>query len=125
MDTIESETAYYFTAEVPSEIADDLRHVGVDVLCASELCNPDTEYPDILDRAQSLGRVVFTMDDGLRDFALSLQREARQFVGVLYAAPDFSPASRLITDLQASSWVPSAEFVNTVWNLPMWMVTNT
>ena len=125
MDTIESQTAYYFTAEVPSEITDGLRGCGVDVLCASELCNPDTECCDILDRAQSLGRVVFTMDDGLRDFALSLQREGRQLVGVFYAASDFWPTSRIVTDLQCSSWVSCAEFANIVWNIPMWFASNT
>jgi hypothetical protein len=57
----------------------------VDVLTAHEDGAGDLSDPALLDRAEELGRVVFTQDDDLLIEATKRQRQGRSFSGVIYA----------------------------------------
>lgn len=70
---------------VPATITAGLRLLGVDVLTAYEDGSHQLDDPDLLDRADQLGRVLFTRDDDLVTEAARRQREEIPFVGVIYA----------------------------------------
>lgn len=75
----------YMDHNVPSAIAIGLRLHDVDVLTAFE--DNHHQVPDslLLDRAQELGRVLFSRDDDLIVEAVHRQREGVPFSGVVYA----------------------------------------
>jgi hypothetical protein len=68
---------------VPRAITNGLRLRGVDVLTAHEDGASELSDPALLDRAEELGRVIFTQDDDLLTEAT--QRQRRSFSGVIYA----------------------------------------
>lgn len=55
-------TSLYLDVHVPAAIAAELRRRGVDVLSAQEDGATELDDNDLLLRANSLGRVVFTQD---------------------------------------------------------------
>jgi predicted nuclease of predicted toxin-antitoxin system len=70
---------------VPRAITNGLRLRGVDVLTAHEDGASELGDPALLDRAEELGRVVFTQDDDLLAEATRRQRQELTFGGVIYA----------------------------------------
>ncbi len=70
---------------VPYAITIGLRLRGVDVITAQEDESRELEDADLLNRATTLGRIMFTRDDDLlREAALRLKR-SESFAGVIYA----------------------------------------
>jgi predicted nuclease of predicted toxin-antitoxin system len=69
---------------VQSAITSGLRRRGVDVLTAQEDGSDELDDPDLLDRAELLGRVLFTRDDDFKVIAASLQEGGIPFVGVIF-----------------------------------------
>lgn len=70
---------------VPRAITAGLRRRGIDVLSAYEDGAHEMEDAALLDRAQELGRVLFSRDDDLVREATRRQREGLSFSGVIYA----------------------------------------
>lgn len=70
---------------VPVAITEGLRRRGVDVLTAEEDGSKRLEDSELLERARTLGRVVFTQDDDFLILAAAWQAEGRRFSGVVYA----------------------------------------
>jgi predicted nuclease of predicted toxin-antitoxin system len=70
---------------VPVPITEGLRRRGVDVITVREDGFAGRADADVLARATSLGRVVFTMDDDFFREAAALQRAGIPFAGVVYA----------------------------------------
>ncbi len=92
--------ALYMDVHIDSAITDGLRLRGVDVLRAQD--DGADQYPDpaLLDRATSLGRVLFSNDqDFLREGARR-QRAGESFSGVIYAHPLHVTIGRCIDDLE-------------------------
>lgn len=75
----------YMDHNVPAAITIGLRLRGVDVLTAYEDGHHRVPDEQLLDRAQVLGRVLFSEDDDLVAEAVLRQREGRDFLGVIYA----------------------------------------
>jgi len=75
----------YMDVHIPNAIADGLRRRGVDVLTAQEDASDTTPDSALLDRASSLGRVLFTYDDDLLVEAALRQVRGERFSGVIYA----------------------------------------
>jgi hypothetical protein len=70
---------------VPRAITNGLRLREVDVLTAHEDVASELDDPALLDRAQELGRVMFTQDDDLITEATQRRRQGQTFSGVIYA----------------------------------------
>lgn len=75
----------FMNHNVPSAITAGLRLLDIDVLTAYEDGSHRLDDPDLLDRANELGRVLFTRDDDLVAEAVRRQREGIPFAGVIYA----------------------------------------
>jgi hypothetical protein len=79
--------AFYLDHQVPRAITLGLRLRGVDVLTAFE--DGANTLPDsaLLDRATTLGRVLFSQDTDLLIEAARRQATGQAFAGVIYAHP--------------------------------------
>jgi predicted nuclease of predicted toxin-antitoxin system len=77
--------ALYMDVHVPRAITRTLTAAGVDVITAQEDGCSQMPDPDLLDRAGSLNRVLFTRDDDLLAEATRRQRASIPFNGVIYA----------------------------------------
>lgn len=77
--------ALYMDHHVPRAITLGLLLRAVDVITAYEDGAGEMSDPDLLDRARSLHRVLFTQDDDLLAEASARQRERISFYGVIYA----------------------------------------
>ena len=80
-------------------ITNALRLRNVDVLTAQEDHSARLLDPALLDRANVLGRVLFSQDDDLLREAATRQRDGRPFAGVIYAHQLYVPVGRCIEDL--------------------------
>lgn len=75
----------YFDHSVRRPVSEGLRLRGVDILTAWEDGSHRLPDPDLLDRATSLGRVLFSQDEDLLAEAAQRQRTGSDFAGVIYA----------------------------------------
>jgi hypothetical protein len=110
----------YMDEHVPSAVTRGLRLRGIDVLTAQEDETDGWLDPPLLDRAQQLGRVIFTQD---RDFLIEATRRQRQgepFGGVIYVHQWDLIIGRCIDDLELLARAGRSEdFANRVWYLPL------
>ena len=70
---------------VPRQITEGLRLRGVNAVTAQQDGTRRLNDADLLNRAGSLGRVLFTRDSDLIAEATRRQREGVSFAGVIYA----------------------------------------
>lgn len=75
----------YMDHNVPRAITVGLRLRDVDVLTAFEDGASEMSDPELLNRANQLGRVLFTRDDDLIAEAARCQNAGVNFHGVIYA----------------------------------------
>ena len=75
----------YMDHHVPSAITAGLRNRGVDVLTAEEDGSARLDDDPLLDRATSLGRVLFSQDQDLLVIAHGRLQTGTAFSGVVYA----------------------------------------
>ena len=80
-------TALYMDVHIPRAITDGLRLRDVDVMSAQEDKADTLSDPELLDRATTLQRALFTFDDDLLIEATNRQQEGIPFSGVIYAHP--------------------------------------
>ena len=92
--------ALYMDHNVPRAINAGLQRRGIDVLSAYEDGAHELEDAALLNRAQELGRVLFSRDDDLLREATRRQREGRPFGGVIYAHQREVSIGRCTVDLQ-------------------------
>jgi len=91
------------------------RRRGVDTLTAQQDETERWDDPDLLDRAEALGRVLFTQDDDL----LMEATRRQSFAGVSYAHQQNITVRQTNEDLELSAKVcKPAELVNRVVFLP-------
>ena len=93
-------TALYLDVHVPAAIAAELRRRGVDVLTAQEDGATELDDNDLLVRANSLGRVVFTQDIRFKALAEDWQRTARLFAGLVFGHQLHGSIGQYIRDLE-------------------------
>jgi len=86
-------TSLYLDVHVPAAIAAELRRRGLDVLTAQE-------DGDLLIRASSLGRLLFTQDIRFKALAEDWQREARPFAGLVFGHQLHGSIGQYIRDLE-------------------------
>lgn len=85
---------------VPRAITTGLRLRGVDVITAYEDSAHHLDDSALLDRAEELGRVLFTRDDDLLKEAARRQEENMSFSGVIFAHQLIVPIGMCINDLE-------------------------
>jgi hypothetical protein len=105
---------------VPRAIALGLRLRHVDVLTAYEDQTHELDDPGLLDRATSLGRVLFTQDDDLLVEATHRQRLGLPFGGVIYAHQETVSIGQSIQELELIAQAGNdADVINQVIYLPL------
>jgi hypothetical protein len=92
--------ALYIDHNVPSPIAAGLRRRGVDVITCLDDGTTTLDDDLLLDRATSLGRVLFTEDHDLLAIAQQRQQTGRGFSGVAYSHQVKTPIGKAIEDLE-------------------------
>jgi predicted nuclease of predicted toxin-antitoxin system len=105
---------------VPRAITRALRLRGVDVLTAQEEGTAQLADGPLLDRADALGRALFTRDEDFLAETDGRQRRGEPFVGVIYAHQLRVGIGRCIADLEriAKACDP-ADLAGRVWHLPL------
>ncbi len=112
--------ALYMDVHVPRAITRTLSSAGVDVITAQEDGCAEMPDPDLLDRAGSLGRILFTRDDDLLAEATRRQRAAIPFHGVIFAHQLRANIGQCIHDLHLLvECVSSEEITSQVVHLPI------
>ena len=109
----------YMDVHVPQPITDQLRRRGVDVLTAIEDDYAERNDDELLERARTLGRIVFTQDIRFKALAEEWQRQARPFSGLLFGHQLGGTIGQYVKDLELiakASELP--EWLNRVEHLP-------
>src|SRR3954454_14045476 len=108
----------YLDVHVPQAIADQLRRRGVDVVTAIEDGCDSLPDDQLLERARTLGRVLFTQDIRFRALAEDWQRQGRPFAGLMYGHQHGATIGRYVHDLELiakasepSEWVSRVEYL--------------
>jgi predicted nuclease of predicted toxin-antitoxin system len=81
-------------------VTDGLRLRSVDLLTAQEDGTSQLEDPELLDRATSLDRLLFTQDEDLLREAKRRQQSGEKFAGVVYAHQLNITIGECIADLE-------------------------
>ena len=92
--------ALYMDQHVPRAITAELRSRGIDVLTAYEDGTSELQDPALLDRANTLQRVLFSRDEDLLAEAARRQRIDEEFSGVVYAHQLRVTIGTCISDLE-------------------------
>lgn len=110
----------YMDVHVRRPVTTGLRRRGVDVLTAQEDGTDRWNDTDLLDRARTRGRVLFSQDDDLLQEATRRQRAGKPFAGVIYAHQQNITVRQSIEDLEllAKACEPE-EMANRVVFLPL------
>jgi len=110
----------YMDHHVPRPITSGLRRPGVDVLTAAEDGAERIADPDLLDRASTLDRVLFSQDADLLIEASYRQAAGLPFCGVIYVHQQQMSVGECIRDLELIAKVSDfAEMRNRVLYLPL------
>ena len=112
--------AFYADEHVDTAITRGLRRRGVDVLRVQDDAHASTDDELILDRAASLGRVVFTRDQDFLVIAQHRQVNDIPFAGVVFAHQDGPSIGECVTDLETVAVASElSEWENRVEYLPL------
>src|SRR5262249_8429126 len=85
---------------VHSAVTEQLRRRGVDVVTAQEDDSAALPDDELLARASTLGRVLFTCDIRFKALAEDWQRLARPFVGLVWGHPMRLTIGQMVVDLE-------------------------
>lgn len=112
--------ALYMDVHVPRPITEQLQRRGVDVLTAQEDAADTLEDADLLERARTHNRVLFTQDIRFKALAESWQAQGRPFAGLVFAHQIHGTLGRYVLDLEliATSTDPE-EWFGVVERLPL------
>jgi hypothetical protein len=106
-------------AHVPQAIAEQLLRRGVDMVTAIEDGCAQLSDKDLLDRASSLGRVVFTQDIRFKALAEDWQRQSHPFGGLLFGHQRGATIGKYVSDLElVAKATDPGDWVGVVEHLP-------
>jgi len=104
----------------PLAITEALRQRGVDVLTAQEDGKDRLEDSPLLDRANALGRVLFTQDEDFLGEAARRQQAGQPFTGIIYAHQMRVTIGQCVRELELMAKVyETADMANRVEHLPL------
>ncbi len=105
---------------VPYAVTIALRLRGVDVLTAQEDGSQKLEDAALLDRATTLGRILFTRDDDLLREGALRQKRGKNFTGIIYAHQLDVSIGQCVIDLELiAKTSDSDEWINRLEYLPL------
>jgi hypothetical protein len=109
----------YLDVHVPRAIALQLRRRNVGVLTAIEDGSDELLDEELLERAHTLGRVLFTQDLRFKALAHDWQRQGREFAGRLFGHQRAATIGKYVNDLElvAKATEPS-DWLDVVEHLP-------
>ena len=112
--------ALYINENIPRAITEGLRWRGIDVMSVQADGVTGMADPDLLNRATSQGRVLFTFDQDFLVEAATRQAAGIEFTGVIYAHPLQISVRPCLDDLEiiAKAGEPEDLF-NCVQHLPL------
>jgi len=111
---------FYMDVHVPQPITVQLRRLGVDVLTAIEDGTRELSDAELLERARTLGRLVFTQDIRFRALAEDWQRQGRPFAGLIFGHHLRGTIGQFVKDLELIARASqSGEWLNVVEYLPL------
>jgi hypothetical protein len=90
----------YMDHHVPTAVTAGLRQRGVDVITAAEDGSDTLEDDALLNRASSLGRVLFSQDQDLLVISHQWLQTGRDFAGVVYAHQLAISIGQAVRDLE-------------------------
>lgn len=101
-------------------VVEGLRARGVEILTAQADGAGKLDDPDLLDRAMTLERVLFTQDEDLLAEGVRRQRAGVDFAGIIYAHQMRVTIGRCIQDLELMAKVLDlADMANRIEHLPL------
>ena len=110
----------YADVHVRRAVVVALRVRGVDMLTAQTDGAAELEDSELLDRASSLGRVLFTQDEDFLREAIRRQRTGQAFAGVIYAHQLRVNVGQCIQDLELLAKIyDPADMANRIEHLPV------
>lgn len=112
--------AFYMDQHVHNAITRGLRRRGIDVLRVQDDGHDRADDDVILQRAMTLGRVVFTQDDDFLAHANFRQTNGIPFAGVVYAKQNVVSIGQCVKDLEIIARVYDPDdMLNRVEYLPL------
>ena len=109
---------FYTDVHVPFAITGELELRGVDVLTSQADGTTELDDVQLLARATSLGRVLFSQDEDLLKVATDWQRGGTRFAGVIYAHQLRISIGQCVMDLalianatDPEDWINRVEFL--------------
>jgi hypothetical protein len=109
----------YLDVHVPRSIAVQLRRRNVDVMTAIEDGCDKLSDDELLERARTLGRVLFTQDIRFKALAHDWQRQGRSFAGLLFGHQHGATLGKYVTDLEiVAKATEPADWLDIVEHLP-------
>ena len=99
----------YMDVHVPAAITAGLRQRGFSVLTCQDDGTIQLADDEVLARATSLGRVLFTQDEDFLEIVARWQAEGKPFCGVVYCHQLAAGIGRIINDITLISEVLDAE----------------
>ena len=110
----------YMNHNVRGPVTQGLRRRSVDVLTAFEDGSHELDDPPLLDRAGSLGRVLFSTDDDLLQEAVRRQRSGEPFGGVIYVHQNRLTVGETVAELElVARCTEPEELENSILFLPL------
>ncbi len=110
----------YMDENVNGAITRGVRKRGVDVVTVQEDGYGGRDDPDVVDRARSLGRLLFSQDEDLLAEAAHRQRNGITFGGVVFAAQGEVTIGQCVRDLELIAFAGTREeFLDRVHYLPL------
>jgi len=105
---------------VPISITNGLRDRNVDVQTVQEDGTIGQHDPLLLDRAQELGRVIFSRDDDFLKEGARRQKAGEPFLGIIYAHQLRVTVGQCIEDIELlAGTCDPADLANQVIHLPL------
>ena len=112
--------ALYMDVHIPRAITIGLRLRGVNVITAQEDQTANASDSELLDRATTLRRVLFTFDDDLLAEAARRQEQRIAFPGVVFAHPLRISIGKCVQELETLAEVAEMDdLANQVVFLPL------
>ncbi len=109
----------YMDVHVPQAVVEQLRRRGVDVLTAVEDGQGTAEDMELVSRACTLERVIFTQDIRFKALAEQMQRDRQPFAGLIFAHPLHVTIGQLVKDLKLVAEASDPQdWANVVQHLP-------